>query len=92
MKNKDLRKRLIGFAEEKSPIIGVSEGIDPEESFLVYYFLVEGSYDGGLADGISDLDIRLNEEGYECNLAEFFVGTDEVSRYGFLGEVFWRRG
>ena len=89
--NKDLRKRLIEFAEGQSSVIGVSEGNDPEESFPVHYFLVEGTYNGRLADDISDLDLKLSNEGYECNLAEFPVQVDGASRYEFLGEVFWKR-
>ena len=90
--NQELYNELINFATPRQNLYAVYNGVDPEEGFQVYYFLVNSPWNEKQSDAISDLELKLaDEKNILCFLLEWPVSPDQIDNYPFLGEPVWKR-
>lgn len=93
-KGKNLKERLTEFAKKHNLVKAITKGIDPEKGIEVYYFIVKSPYDRHLENEITNLEVKLYKDKYECNLGSWPC-QNEISNYilenPFLGNIFWER-
>ncbi|MGK0232576.1 MAG: hypothetical protein ACI9P9_000668 [Patescibacteria group bacterium] len=90
VRNDVLEKRLVDFAELDPRISGITWGVDPEEGNSVYFLVQrDREYNEKFEDDVSDLILKLGDEGYTGVVSSTPFISNPVETY--LGDYVWKR-